>query len=114
MIIGWVIAGAIAAFVLTSFWDDIKNWLNNVAADAVEKRLGYNARNRMHRAVSKIDRVMDRVRNRTVIMSKRNELDNMYDKVTLSAEASVHEIDPKVLDKINAERELIQEFQYRG
>ncbi|MFW6030425.1 MAG: hypothetical protein ACOCRO_09260 [Halanaerobiales bacterium] len=113
-IIGWVIVGALLAGAIAMFWDDIKNWLNNTAADAVERVLGYDARRNMHRAVARIDRVVDTIRNRTVVYTKRNHLDTYYDKVTLSAEAAPYEIDNDVLKKLRQEGELIQKFEYRG
>ena len=43
-IIGWIVVGVISATFFITFWDDIKRWLNNSAADVVEKYLGYDAR----------------------------------------------------------------------
>lgn len=115
--IGWVIAGiagSLLAGAIALFWDDIKKWLNNTAADAVEKTLGYNARKFMHRAVTRIDRVFDKIKNRTVVYSKKDSLDTHYDKVTLSADASPYEIDDEVLEKLKNQGELVQEFEYQG
>lgn len=44
---GWFILGALAMGAITYFWDDIKNWLNNTAADVVQKYIGYDARRAM-------------------------------------------------------------------
>ncbi|MDD2495243.1 MAG: hypothetical protein PHE29_08625 [Tissierellia bacterium] len=43
-IIGWIMLGAAVTACLVTFWDEIRIWLNNTAADAVEKVLGYGAR----------------------------------------------------------------------
>lgn len=61
--IGWVIAGAVLGAVLLTaidrFWNDIAGWLNNTAANAVEKVLGYDARKFMQRAVSNVTKLHD-------------------------------------------------------
>ena len=43
--LGWVVVGLIfACAALKYFWEDIAHWLNNTAADAVERRFGIDAR----------------------------------------------------------------------
>lgn len=116
LILGWLLAGALGvgiAAAIVVFWDEIKSWLNNVAADVVERTLGYNARQNMYRAITRIDRVMDIVRNRTVVYYKKNHFSDMYDKVTLGADAKCYDIDSEVLDEIKNKNELVQEFIYR-
>ncbi|MBB5175033.1 hypothetical protein [Texcoconibacillus texcoconensis] len=113
--IGWVFKRAlkgIGRFVV-KFWEGVRDWLNNTAANFVERHLGYSARNRMHRATAKIDRFMDKIRNRTVVYTKKNELDNTYDKVTMEAETDFYEVDQEVLDKINREGQMVEELNYR-
>jgi hypothetical protein len=92
----------------------VKDWLNNVAADAVERVFGYGARNFMHRAIAKIDRVIDKVRNRSTIYTKKNNLDTHFLKTEIISEAPVYEIDREVLDEIKKQGELVQEFGYKG
>lgn len=112
--IGWVILGGLAVGTLVTFWDEIRDWLNQVAADAVEKVFGYKARQTMHRAVAKIDRVMNVVRNTSTIYTKKNQLDTHYVKTNVVAEAPVHEIDQQVLNEIQKKKTIVQEFEYRG
>lgn len=114
--IGWVIAiGTVFAFLaLRYFWEDIASWLNNTAANAVERVLGYDARRAMQRAVCRVSRVVDRLKNRAVVYSKRNVWDTHYDKVTLEASVPVYEIDDDVLQEIKEQGELVQDFQFRG
>ena len=115
--IGWFLLsaaiGAVAVAGITAFWDKIRVWLNNSAANAVEKVLGYGARERMHRAVCTIDRAMNVIRNKTVVYTKKNELDTMFDKVTMSGKANPYEIDKDVLAELNKKQVLVQEFGYR-
>lgn len=111
--IGWVLVGIIATAVLVTFWDEIRSWLNNVATDAVERTLGYGARERMHRAVCKIDRIVNKIKNSTVIYTKKSELDSIYDKTTLVSEASLYEIDDNVINEIKNKGMLVQEFEYK-
>lgn len=68
--IGFFIAGAVIVGALARFWDDIKNWLNTVAADAVEAHLGYSARNNMQKAVAIVDRILNVVKNKSIIYTK--------------------------------------------
>lgn len=114
--IGWLIAGALigaaASVAIITFWDDIREWLNNVAADAVERVFGYSARNRMHRAVAKVSRVINKIRNNTVVYTKRNSLDEYYDKTTIIAEDDVYNISEEVVENINQNGELVQEYKY--
>lgn len=111
---GWFLLGAVVATCLVTFWDDVKNWLNNTAANFIERKLGYGARARMHRAVSRVDRFMDKVRNRAAIYMKRNELDTYFEKTTMVAEAQPYEIGQAVLNEIDKNNELVQEFGYRS
>lgn len=113
-LIGWVLVGAVLTGALLYFWNDIRDWLNNTAANAVERVLGYNARKTMQRAVCVVDRVVNHLRTRAVVYNKKNALDTHYDRVTLEATAPVYEIDDEVLQKIEQEGEQVQELQFRG
>jgi hypothetical protein len=68
----------------------------------------------MHRAIAKIDRVIDKVRNRSTIYTKKNNLDTHFLKTEIIREAPVYEIDREVLDEIKKQGELVQEFGYKG
>ena len=43
---------------------------------------------RMHKAVTTIDRMMDVVRNRSIVYTKRNSLDRVFDKVTMEVRST--------------------------
>lgn len=110
----WFVAGAVAVSCLVAFWDGIKNWLDNVAADWVERHLGYNARTHMQKAVSIVNRIVNKIRNKTVVYSKRNSTDLYFDKTTIVAEAPVSSIDEDVLEEIRKnQNQIVQEFVYR-
>ena len=109
-----IIAGALLTAAVVKFWDSIRGWLDNVAADFVEKHLGYNARQKMHKAVSVVGKVMDKVRNTSTIYSKKNRLDTYYDKTTIVAEQPVYKVDSDVLKAIEENKgKLTQEFTYQ-
>jgi hypothetical protein len=112
--IGWLLVGGVAATFLVTFWNEIRDWLNQVAADAVEKVFGYKARQTMHRAIAKIDRVMDKVRNTSTIYAKKNPLDTHFVKTDIVAEGNVYEIDSRVLDEVQRKGSIVQEFEYKG
>lgn len=112
VILGWALVGAVATGLLVTFWDSIRSWLNNVAANAIERAFGYSARNKMQRAVVKIDRFMDKVRNRSTIYAKENRLDTHYIKTDIVAEADPYSVDNKVLEEIRNKKELVEEYKY--
>lgn len=114
-ILGWVVIGAIAVAALTYFWDDIANWLNNTAADAVGRVLGCNARKNMQRAVVKVSRLRNQMlRNVATVYTKRNAMNSYYDKVTCDATAPVYQFGQKVLDELDKKGELVNTFEYKG
>ena len=40
----WIAVGLAATAITVAYWDRIKNWLNTVVADSLEKVMGYGAR----------------------------------------------------------------------
>lgn len=115
-LIGWIIVGVLATGVVTAsvvkFWDEIATWLNTVAADAVERALGYNARQTMFKATTVIDKAMDNLRNTTTLYSKKNMLSSTIDKTTIKSEVYLSNIDTDVLTQINKNGFVTQEFKY--
>lgn len=112
ILIGFVIAGAItAAFV--SFWDEIKDWLNTVGVEAVEKTLGYSARNRIQKAISTVDRVMNKLRNTSVIYTKKASSEVYFDKTTIVASSGMEGMSDDFRQELAKHNDrLVQEFQY--
>lgn len=111
--LGWVIVGGLLVGAIAKFWDEIRDWLNNVAADFVEKHLGYNARQKMLKATSKVDRIVNKIRNTSVVYTRKNRLDNYLDKTTIIGEEDVYEVDQEVLNKIKQDGGMVQKFEYR-
>ena len=111
---GFVLIGSLLTGALLAFWDDIKEWLNNTAADVVQQYIGYDAKKAMQRAVCKAERIVDKIRNRSVVYYKKNKMDKYYDKVTLEMEAPVYEFDQEVLDEIKKNNYIVQEMEYKG
>ena len=112
--LGWIALGVAALVVLNRFWDDIAAWLNNTAADAVGRVLGYNARNHMQKAVAIISKLRDNLHNRTIIYTKRKPTDLYFEKVTCEANAPIYQIETDVLKEINKNGgQLVKEFEYR-
>ena len=113
MALGWVMVGCARTGVFLRFWDEIREWLNHTAADIVQKYIGYDARQAMQRAVCRVDRVVDRIRQMPTVYYKRNRLDTHFDKVTYEATAPVYEFDRKILNEIEQKGQLVQEMEYR-
>ncbi len=122
--LGWVIAGLIglavgatvvAVTVSDRLWNKISHWLNNTAANVVEKVFGYKAKQNMHKAITAVGNIRDHfVHRNAVVYTKLNKTDSFYKKVTYEASASEEQFDSEILDKIHEEGELTQEFEYRG
>lgn len=112
-LLAWFIVGTIAAGFLVTFWEEIRTWLNTVAADFVEKHLGYSARQKMHRAIAVVDSVVDKIRNTTTIFCKRNQYDTYFDKTTIVTTCNNYEISRDVLEEITKQQRLTQTFEYK-
>ena len=113
-LLGWILLGAVAVGAFAYFWDDIKEWLNNTAADAVGRALGYNARRNMQRAVCVADRVMRAVRVRSTIYTKQNPQSIYIDKVVIEGSIPESDVDYDVIQEINNKGSIIQEFVYQS
>ena len=109
-ILGAIMGGA----ALVAFWDDIKNWLNTVAADAVEKTFGYSARQNIHKAVAVVDKIIDKIKNNSVVYSKKSPTSTYFDKTTITAETGIENIEEDVLKELNKNGgRITQTFDYR-
>ena len=107
LIVGAIMGGA----ALVHFWDDIKNWLNQVAGDAVERLFGYQARQNIHKAVAIIDRVVNKIKNTSVIYSKKSPTATYFDKTTVTAETGIQNVEADVLKELSKNgNRLTQEF----
>ncbi len=113
-VLGWILVGAALTGALLYFWDDIKAWLNNTAANVVEQYIGYDARKAMQRAICVVDRVVNKIRTRSKIYYKRDRLDTLIDEVTIEATAPVYEFDEEVLDAIKRKGKLEEQFVFKA
>ena len=112
--LGWFLLGAaVLAVAISLFWDEIKNWLNNTAANVVEHFLGYNARANMQKAVCKADRIVNKIRSTATVYVRKPGASHI-DKVTTEATAPEYEISDEVKQKIDKEGWITQEFGYKG
>lgn len=112
--LGWVILGAVLTGALLRFWDDIRAWLNNTAANVVQRYIGYDARKAMQRAVCVADRVMNKLRNTSKIYYKKNAMDDYLDVVTVRTSAPIYEFDEEIQEKLSKQGQLEQQFGYKG
>ena len=113
-VLGWVLVGAVLTGALLYFWNDIRDWLNNTAADVVQKYIGYDARKAMQKAICVADRVVNKVRTRSKVYYKKDWLATVIDVVTIEATAPAYEFEEEVLDKIQEKGKLEQEFVFKG
>ena len=110
MVIGALFLGGAA---LVRFWDDIKNWLNNVAADAVERTFGYSARQNIQKAVAVVDLLISKIRNKSIVYSKKSSTDTYFDKTTITAETGIENVEEDVMRELrNNGNRLTQTYEY--
>lgn len=114
VILGAVALGAVVATALNRFWDSIAHWLNNTAADVVERKLGYNARKHMERAVARVTKLHERLNNRTEIYIRQSALDTHVQKVTMEASAPLYEQEEEVIEEFKKQNTMIKELEYLG
>ena len=108
-VLGAILGGA----ALVRFWDDIKDWLNNVAADAVERTFGYNARQHMQKAVAIVDLAVRKIKNTSFIYSKKDPTSTYFDKTTVTAETGIENVEEDVLKELRKNNNrLVQELNY--
>ena len=101
-----VAVGLATTAVTFAYWDRIKNWLNTVVADRLEKVFGYGARKRLHHAVSIADRTVNGIRNRLFIyVKKKNGMG--YDKID-----DFESVEESIVQEIDEKGPVIQEFTY--
>lgn len=117
MLITGFVLGAIAlaaGAAMVAFWDDIKNWLNRVAADAVERAFGYQARNHMQKAVVVVDRLVGKLRNTSTVYTKKEATQTYFDKTTIVSELEEEHVDDEVIRKIADNNNRVTEImQYK-
>lgn len=109
--VGWIILGLAVTALTVTYWDRIRDWLNTIVADKLEKKFGYGARQRLHHAVSIADRVRDTIRNRIfVYMKKENGVG--YDKYMEKEERVFEDVEDAIIEEIKEKETLIEEFKY--
>lgn len=113
----WIVATLLLGLFLTAmdrFWNDIAAWLNNTAANAVEKALGYNAKKFMLRAVATVTKIHNKLHNSTAVYTRQSALDTHIHRVMLSCDAPVYEQEEDVKKTFERENTQINEFVYKN
>lgn len=108
----WIAVGLAATAITIAYWDKIKNWLNTIVADRLEKVLGYGAKKRLHHAVSIADRVAGGIRNRLFIYVKKKNGAG-YDKMEEKILDDFSTVEDSIVQEINEKGPVIQEFEYK-
>ena len=102
--------------VLRVYWDRIRNWLNNSAADVVEKALGLKARKAMFKAVSVADRVFRVFNNRPVATNISTVFSKMsndtYEKVQMINNIPAEELGNEYMEEMRT-ADNVMEMDYR-
>ncbi|MCR5727371.1 MAG: hypothetical protein K6G24_07885 [Lachnospiraceae bacterium] len=109
--IGWIILGLAATALTVAYWDRIRDWLNTIVADKIEKIFGYGARKRVHHAVSIADRFHDKIRNRLFVFVKKVD-GTGYDKYMEKEARVIEDVEDAIVQEIDEKETLIEEFKY--
>jgi len=109
--LGWVLLGVAAAAIAVTYWDQIKQWLNTIVADKIEKVFGYGARKRVHHAVTIVDRVAAGIRERVFVFVRRTK-GMGYDKYEEKQTKIITDVDEEVVREVEEKQAVIQEFTY--
>lgn len=112
--VGWVLAAGavILSVALKYFWTEIAQWLNNTAANAVERKFGIDARKTMQRAVCTVTKIMNKIDNVARVYFRMDE--HYLKQIDLHASRPEYEINEEVLQELDIKKELINEFTYNG
>lgn len=110
--LGWIVVGVFLSLALKYFWEDIAQWLNNTAANAVERKFGIDARKTMQKAVCRVTRVMNKIDNVARVYFRMDEY--YLKRIDLHATQPEYETDKEVLKELDEKKELINEFTYNG
>ncbi len=111
-----LIVGSIAAPVLQEllkgFWTQIRDWLNGTAADVVQKYIGYDARKALHKAVNKVDHVVNMIRNTTWAYYRSTPDARYYDKVKMTTEAPDYEFNSDLVNNLEVDEFSMNTMDY--
>ena len=106
-----IIATVVATSVIKEFWDKISLWLNKYAGAIVERTFGYEAKDKMQRAIVKVDKLVNKIRQKSTIYVKENPLDDYVLKTDVVAQADLRSFDKEVLKEIEERGVMVQEFK---
>ncbi|MDR1532903.1 MAG: hypothetical protein LBS62_12140 [Clostridiales bacterium] len=110
-----LLAGLAVGAVLTKYWDNIRAWLNNEAADWVERNLGYKARRGLFKAVSVADTIFRQLNGRSVAFNTSTLFSKMsgdsYTKTVITHYDRADELGDEWLDDVRNNN--VQELDYR-
>ena len=67
----------------------------------------------MHRAVAAVGNIRERLVHRTsTVYTKQNRMDSFYKKITYDSTASVSQFDDEIIEQLNREKEMSENFVY--
>ena len=97
---------------ITLFWNDIREWLDNVAADVVQQYVGYDARDTMRKAVITAERLNDDICVIAQVYYCKDFSSDHYDKVTMEMKAPTDGFDDEFIKIITEQGILKREVEY--
>ena len=109
--LGWIIVGLAVTALTLKYWDRIKNWLQTIVADKIERVFGYGARQRVHHAVSIADKTINGIRNRIFVYVKKKNGQG-YDKYMEKECRVIGDVEDEIVKEIDKKDTLIEEFTY--
>lgn len=106
-------AAAVAALTVLAYayWDRIKQWIETILADRVERVLGYGARKRLHHVVSIADKTARGIRNRVYVYV--NKITGKgYEKMEEKRLDDISVVEEDIIKEIDEKGPIIREYKY--
>ena len=94
-----------------AYWDKVKQWIETILADRLEKVLGYGARKRLHHVVSIADKTARGIRNRVYVYIKKIT-GKGYEKMEEKRLDDISVVEEDIIKEIDEKGPIIQEFKY--
>lgn len=99
--------------LLDSFWTAVKDWLNNTAANIVEKHLGYNARRQFVKSLCTAERQIDKIIGKDILYIRESPSAQKYKKLTVNHSSKSINYDQQLINYIDEERSIVNTMDYK-
>lgn len=97
---------------ITSFWNDILEWIDNSIADVIQPYLEYDVRSTIRKAIISAEKKHDDICVIAQVYYLRDFSADHYEKVTLQMTVSTDEFNDEIIETISEHGILTREVEY--